>query len=293
MLTTLLETAAAWPAPVVLVAACAILVAESGTLVGMALPGSTLLVALGLWSLGTPQALVPAVAASALGTVAGTHLGWWRGRTRPHVTRLPGPLSRMAERRVAQASAWLAQRRGPAAALLLACGHWAAAARPVVPRVAGAAGVPYRIAGPALVGSGTAWAATIVLLGNRVGALVLSSAAWVPAVLVALLVLVLVLHSRRRRGSSERRTASGHRSPPVSPPSRPSARSTLQCRRPTPPATMPTLRADTGGKAADAAPPGPVRAPPVHRSSRPLVRSRNRDNAGGARSMVWLELLSD
>ncbi|GAA5124634.1 DedA family protein [Pseudonocardia adelaidensis] len=221
MLTALLQAAAAWPAPVVLVVACAVLVVESGTLVGMALPGSSLLVALGLWSLGAPQLLVPAIAASALGTVAGAHLGWWRGRTHPHVTRLPGPVRRMAEPRAAQASAWLAQRRGPAAVLLLACGHWATAARPVMPRVAGAAGVPYRVAGPALVGSGTAWAATIVLLGNRVGALVLASAAWVPVALVALLVGALVLHPRgqRRRSPPGPRTPRGRRTTgPTTPP---------------------------------------------------------------------------
>lgn len=205
MLTALLHAAAGWPVPVVLVVSCAVLVVESGTLVGMALPGSTLLVALGLWSLTAPHALVPAIAASALGTVAGAHLGWWRGRAGPPVAGLPGPVRRLAESRAAQASAWLAQRHGPATALLLVCGHWAAAARPVMPRVAGAAGVPYRIAGPALVVSGSAWAATIVLLGNRIGALVLTSAAWAPVAPVALLVVVLVLHSRRQR----RRSLSG------------------------------------------------------------------------------------
>ncbi|GAA0939175.1 hypothetical protein [Pseudonocardia zijingensis] len=51
MLTALLHTAAAWPVRVVLVVASAVLVVESGSLVGIALPGSTLLVALGLWSL--------------------------------------------------------------------------------------------------------------------------------------------------------------------------------------------------------------------------------------------------
>jgi membrane-associated protein len=77
--------------------------------------------------------------------------------------------------------------------LLLACGHWAAAARPVLPRVAGAAGVPYRTVGPALVVSGSGWATTLVLLGNRVGAFVVTTAAWVPVVLV---ITALVLRSR-------------------------------------------------------------------------------------------------
>lgn len=200
MLTGLLHAAAAWPVPVVLAVAGALLVVESGTLVGMALPGITLLVALGLWSLSAPHALVPAVATSAVATVVGANLGWWRGRCGPPIGRVPVRLRRLARARAEQASAWLAERQRPATALLLACGHWAAAARPVLPRVAGAAGVPYRIAGPTLIVSGSAWAATLVLLGNRVGALVLTSAAWVPLVLVALLIAVLVLHSRRQRG---------------------------------------------------------------------------------------------
>jgi membrane-associated protein len=258
VLTALLHAAASWPVPVVLVVACALLVVESGTLVGMALPGSTLLVALGLWSLTAPHVLVPAIAASALGTVAGAHLGWWRGRAGPPVAGVPGPVRRLAEPRAAQASAWLAQRRGPATALLLACGHWAAAARPVMPRVAGAAHVPYRLAGPALIVSGSAWAATIVLLGNRVGALVLTSAAWVPLVLVVLLVVVLVLHSRRqrRRSPTGRPDATVDETPLIhtSCPGRPAPPAWVGDPRPQPPVEPPVV-------ARAAVPPAQCRGP--------------------------------
>jgi membrane-associated protein len=65
VLNALLDAAATWPVPAVLAAAGALLVAESGTLVGLALPGATLLVALGVWSLTAPHALVPAVVVSA------------------------------------------------------------------------------------------------------------------------------------------------------------------------------------------------------------------------------------
>jgi membrane-associated protein len=195
--TALLELAAGWPVPAVLAVAGVLLIVESGTLVGIALPGTTLLVALGLWSHAAPQALGPAVAVAAAATVGGAHLGWWQGRTGA-ASGLPGRrLRRLAAARAEQASGWLAHR-GPAATIsLLACGHWAAAARPVLPRVAGAAGVGYRIAGPTLLASGSAWAATLVLLGNRVGAVVLTSAAALPIVLVVLLVGALVLRSRR------------------------------------------------------------------------------------------------
>ena len=75
--------------------------------------------------------------------------------------------------------------------------HWAAVARPVVPRVAGGAGVRYRIAGPALAVSGCAWAATLVLLGNQVGPQVLTHAGWAPVVVVVLVVAVLAVRARQ------------------------------------------------------------------------------------------------
>ena len=227
MLNALLHVAAAWPLPVVLAVAGALLVVESGTLVGMALPGTTLLVALGLWSHTTPHGLVPAIVTSAAATVTGAHLAWWRGRSGPPGVRLPERIRRIAELRTGQAGRWLAERGRPATVLLMGCGHWAAAARPVLPRVAGATGVPYRLAGPVLIVSGSAWAATLVLLGNRVGALVLSSAAWVPPALVALLIVVLVIRSHCRRRGASRATVDeeplihgsspGHPGPPAWP----------------------------------------------------------------------------
>ena len=203
MLTALLDTVANWPASVVLVVTAMVLVVESGALVGVALPGTTLLVGLGLWSHLRTDALLPAIAMSAAATVAGAHIGWWRGRSGRGVQALGGD---GRHRRVARAGAvrahrWLAGRGPVATAALLACGHWAAAARPLVPRVAGGAGVPYRIAGPPLLLSGTAWAATLVLLGNQVGPPVLTHVGAVPLVVVALLIGALTLHSRYRRKS--------------------------------------------------------------------------------------------
>jgi membrane-associated protein len=203
VLTALLDTVANWPASVVLVVTAMVLVVESGALVGVALPGTTLLVGLGLWSHLRPDALLPAIAMSAAATVAGAHIGWWRGRSGRGVPALGGD---GRHRRVVRAGAvrahrWLAGRGPVATAALLACGHWAAAARPLVPRVAGGAGVPYRIAGPPLMLSGTAWAATLVLLGNQVGPPVLTHVGAVPLVVVALLIGALTLHSRYRRKS--------------------------------------------------------------------------------------------
>lgn len=187
MLTLLLETLRGWPAPIVLVVAAVVLTAESGTLAGVALPGTTLLVALGLWSHAAPGVLVPAIAVSAAATVTGAHHSWWRGRSGRGVVHA----------RAAQARRWLAGRGSPATTALVCCGHWASAARPLLPRIAGGAGVPYRIVGPALLLSGTAWAATLVLLGNQIGEHVLALAGWAPIVLVVVLIGALTLLARR------------------------------------------------------------------------------------------------
>jgi membrane-associated protein len=187
MLDALLAGIAAWPVPTVLAVAAALLIAESGTLPGMVLPGSTLLVGLGIWAQFAPDRLAPAVVVAATATVTGAHLGWWRADT-----------GRLFPHRAAAARRWLAGRTPVATGLLLAVGHWAAAARPVLPRVAGGAGVGYRIVGPALILSGTAWAAALVLLGHAIGPVVVTHAGWVPVVLVSLLIVGLVRHGRAR-----------------------------------------------------------------------------------------------
>lgn|GEM_PF-2588723 len=95
----------------------------SGTLVGVVLPGSTLLVALGLWAHHAPGALLPAIVVAATATVTGAHLGWWRGR---------------AGRRGVRGGSWFADRGPLSTVALLALGHRAAAARPLT--VLGVAG---------------------------------------------------------------------------------------------------------------------------------------------------------
>lgn len=204
VLTTLLDTIAHWPAAAVLVVAAMVLVAESGTLIGVALPGTTLLVALGLWSNIRPDALLPAIVVAAAATVTGAHIGWWRGRSgragHPALGR-DGRHRQVLRAGAVRAHRWLAGRGPVATGALVACGHWAAAARPLMPRIAGGAGVPYRVAGPPLLLSGTAWAATLVLLGNQVGPHALTHVGGVPVVVVALLIGALTLQFRHRRKS--------------------------------------------------------------------------------------------
>ena len=185
MLNRLLDAVAEWPAPLVLVAAALLLAAESGTVVGLFLPGLSALVALGLWSSasGTPVVLCAAVAAA--GTVTGALTGLRRGR-RPTAGRW---LRGRAAHTVDSAQHWLAEHGRPGAWLLLPAGHWVSGVRTVLPRLAAASGVPPRVAVPALALSGTAWASTVVVLSRELGVRVATHAQWVAA---AVLLLVLV-----------------------------------------------------------------------------------------------------
>ena len=198
MLTTLLDTAAGWPLPAVLIVGALLLVVESGTLVGVLLPGTSVVMALGLWSdaAGLPLAVVSGVAATA--TVAGAHLSWWQGRRR---TTGAGPFARPGtwglHLRIAAAVRRFGQQGPAATTAVLAAGHWASAARAILPRVAGQSGVPYRLAVPALTVSGTAWATTLLLVGREVGPYVVTRAGWVLLVFVLVLAGVVAARSRR------------------------------------------------------------------------------------------------
>lgn len=193
MLTAVLDLLSTLPATSVIGVVALLLVVESGTLVGVALPGTTLLVGLGLWSYTAPGTLLPAIAAAAAGTVLGAHLAWYRGRSMLPVGSASG---RSAVRlRVARLVGWMAGRGPATVGLLLAVGHWAAAARSVMPRVAAAGGTPYRMAGPVLAVTGTAWAATLVVAGNRLGGQLLAQLSWLPVAAVAALIVALLVRS--------------------------------------------------------------------------------------------------
>ncbi|WP_220035853.1 hypothetical protein, partial [Modestobacter versicolor] len=66
-MSSVLDAVGSWPAGLVLAVAAVVLALESGVVFGVLLPGSTLLVALGVWSAAseTPAVLPIAVAATA------------------------------------------------------------------------------------------------------------------------------------------------------------------------------------------------------------------------------------
>lgn len=210
MLTTLLELASRVPRPALPLIVAVLLAVESGTVLGMAIPGSTVAAGFGIWAGLAGASVQVAVVAAALGTVLGSHVGWWRGRhgvvVPPRLAGVPG-----VSTTVRRARRWLAGRHGLTAASLVAAGHWASVLRPVLPRVAGASGLGYRWAGPALVVSGTLWAGTLVGLGARIGPAVAEHAGWIAPTVVAVAVLCIAWRARSRAGGhgEDRRPAAG------------------------------------------------------------------------------------
>jgi membrane-associated protein len=192
-----LQAVGGWPAALVLAVAAVVLVLESGTLVGVVLPGATTLVALGLWSAASGTPAVQPIAVAAVASTAGALLAWYRGHRRRGLTGTHGGLRIRVDPAVARAQAWLSTQGPAGATVLIGAAHWVAGTRTVVPRVAGGAGVPLRLAAPAILLSGTAWVSTVVLLARALGQRVADEVSWAPAVVLGLVLIALAVRSWR------------------------------------------------------------------------------------------------
>ncbi|WP_328854489.1 hypothetical protein OHB01_33385 [Microbispora hainanensis] len=191
------------PAPLVLAVAAILIVAEAGTLAGVALPGTSVLVALGcLTRLGVlPFAGTLAVAVTA--AVAGPQLSYAQGRRREGAASLHPLAGRFAPAAWARARRMVA-RRG---AWAVAGGQWLGAARTLVPRLTGWAGVPYVDFARVSVPTAAAWAATLVTLSRFVPDVVdaLTTHLAVAGPLAVGLVLVVSLAAGELSGGRELR----------------------------------------------------------------------------------------
>ena len=198
MLDALLDAVGRWPAALVLTVAGMVLVLESGVVAGVVLPGSTMLVALGIWSAAADTPAVLPVTVAALASVAGALHGWRRGNRRRGLAAGHGRLRARVDPAVRRARTWLLSQGTPGTVALLAGAHWVAGTRTLTPRVAGGAGVPLRLAGPVIAVSGTVWAGTVVLLSRALGERVADDASWAPVVALGVLLVVLVVRAERR-----------------------------------------------------------------------------------------------
>ncbi|CAN5314179.1 hypothetical protein BH24ACT9_BH24ACT9_05220 [soil metagenome] len=159
------------PGPLLLGVVSIMLAAESGMLIGVVLPGSTLLLSLGLLvSLGMvplAAALITALAA----TVVGSQLGFLRARHGRSRSSAGGagptgsPLSRQLRRTVGNVEPALHRRTARTAGAARLVGGL----RTITPRVAGGMEVSYRQFAVGDVIAATIWAPSLVLLGYFAG----------------------------------------------------------------------------------------------------------------------------
>ncbi|QKE85243.1 VTT domain-containing protein [Arthrobacter sp. NEB 688] len=162
MLTDVLGSLPAWPLAVLLAAS---VLAESGTVLGMLLPGTTAVIGLGVLA-GVGAVPAPVVYVLAVGAaVAGTSLGWRAGRDGGAAVRTSRLGLRVGESRWALADDLLA-RRGTQAVVVA---QFVVVARTLVPRIIGMTGTPWRRFARASVPAAAAWAVSLTLLGHLAG----------------------------------------------------------------------------------------------------------------------------
>ena len=181
---------AATPRGVGLALIAVVLVAESGFLAGMLLPGSTAVLAAGWLAVnrGLPLPVVIGVVTAA--TVLGAHLSWWRGRDGDLVAKAPGRARALVSR------VFAGLRRHPL--VVVAVAQCVAGTRTLTLRAAAAAGVSYRRFTVAQFAGALAWASTLVVSGTTAANLMppLDADVYV-LVPLAITVLVAVLVARR------------------------------------------------------------------------------------------------
>lgn len=192
------EFLAGFPGLLALAVAAVVLFAESGLLIGVFLPGSGTVLALGwLAGHGALPVWAAAVVASAA-TIAGCQHGFFRGSH-------PGALNRrlvdrVGERRLKRVESAMGGRAKPTTAI----SQCFAVVRTLVPRLAGRAGMPYLHFTACNTPVGALWATALTLLGAYSGEAYtrVHTAAGLlgfPLVAVAALIFALFWWSRRRR----------------------------------------------------------------------------------------------
>jgi membrane-associated protein len=120
-------------------AAALLLAAEVGFPFGLFVPAATVLMTTGVLA-GTGQLdLVVALLATTAGALAGDSVGYWEGRLWGPRARTGRLAARIGRRRWERAESLV--RRGGGTAITL--GRWTPFVRTLVPRLAGASGIPY------------------------------------------------------------------------------------------------------------------------------------------------------
>ncbi len=191
-LSTLLQQLPPW---LVHVVAAALVAGETAVIVGLLVPAEATLLLVGFLAYAGTVRLVPAMITMMAAAVVGDTLGFRSGRRYGPVLRTGALGARVGERRWARAER-LVNRLGGRGVL---AARWLAFVRTVVPRLAGAAGMPYRRFAAWNLAGVLSWVGTTVLVGylagesfHRVSRLLGNATGAVLALLACVLGLVLV-----------------------------------------------------------------------------------------------------
>ncbi|MER7174810.1 DedA family protein [Streptomyces mesophilus] len=173
-----------------------VLFLESGTLLGVVLPGGGVLFTAGVLCAAGEHGLHPVwvLLSGAGGTVLGMETSYWIGRRTG-----PALIARLKGQRVVSAVAAareLLDRHGPVVAVVAA--RFVPVVRTLSGRVAGALGVPAAVFTVAQSAAGLVWAATLTLSGYFLGGVLPGGEALLVA-LGALLALTAGVSAYRRR----------------------------------------------------------------------------------------------
>jgi len=180
-----------------------IIFAETGLLIGVFLPGDSLLVTAGIAAAGglgesLDLPLLPLLVGCPIAAIAGAQLGYWIGvRTGPYLFRKPD--ARVFRREYVERAGHVLQRYGPGRAVFIA--RFIPVIRTFLNPVAGVLAMPPRTFVVWNVIGGIVWTVGILLLGYGLGSTVSHIDRYLlPAIAVIVLLSVIpILREVRRR----------------------------------------------------------------------------------------------
>lgn len=195
------------PVPLVMGVVTLALAVEAGLMIGLILPGTSILLTIGFLAQREYLPLPAAIAAGVAGGVLGAQLGYWLGRRGKGLSVAAKWTNRVAPKIWTRANALVADRGFWA----VVSGQWLVSARTITPRVAGWVELPYRTFAMASLPSAAAWGTFWSLVGFFVGQQVqrlINNAVGVVGVIV---IVAMLLAFQLRRGYKARaaRSAEG------------------------------------------------------------------------------------
>ncbi|MFC8619261.1 DedA family protein [Micromonospora purpureochromogenes] len=153
------------PSLLIYVIAATIVAGETAVIFGLLVPGEATLLLVGFLAYAGTLQLVPALLVMTGAAVMGDTLAFRSGRRYGPRLRASGLGTRVGPERWARADALLGRLGGRG----VFAARWIAFARTLVPRLAGAAGLPYRRFAPWNLAGVTTWVGASVLLGYLAG----------------------------------------------------------------------------------------------------------------------------